>query len=146
MHTTTSVLIQAPRERIFATAAALEKWPELLPHYRYIQFLEKGRDRNVVIMAANRSGIPVTWTSEQVIDRKAMEIRFTHLRSWTKGMQVVWTFEQTPDGVLVEIVHDLRFRFRPLAPLAEWIIGSFFINHIASQTLRCMKWQIEACS
>ena len=37
---------------IFETAANLELWPKILPHYRYIRFLERGADRNIVVMAA----------------------------------------------------------------------------------------------
>jgi hypothetical protein len=94
-------------------------------------------------MAAVRSGIPIAWTSEQVIDREKVEVRFHHLKAWTKGMDVVWTFKETPAGVLVEIMHELRFRNRVLAPIAEPIIGTFFIHHIAGQTLRCMKAYLE---
>ncbi len=39
MHTATSIHIAAPRERIFATVSDLARWPELLPHYRYIRTL-----------------------------------------------------------------------------------------------------------
>ncbi len=123
MHTATSILMNAPRERIFEVAANLEDWPRLLPHYRYIKYLERGPERNVVEMAAVRDGIPIAWLSEQIIDRANLQVRFTHLRAWTKGMRVVWTFRETPAGVLVEIEHDLKFRFPPLAPLAERIIG-----------------------
>ena len=56
---------------IFETAANLELWPKILPHYRYIRFLERGANRNLVIMAARRSGIPISWTSEQIIDAGA---------------------------------------------------------------------------
>ena len=128
---------------IFETAANLELWPKILPHYRYIRYLERGEVRNVVVMAARRSGIPISWTSEQVIDRERMEVRFFHLSAWTCGMRVVWTFKETRAGVLVEIVHDLRFRVPALAPLAEPIIGKFFIHHIATRTLRCMKAHLE---
>jgi hypothetical protein len=58
-------------------------------------------------------------------------------------MKVVWTFKETPAGVLVEIVHALRFRIPALAPIAEPIIGGFFIHHVANQTLRAMKAQVE---
>ncbi len=104
---------------IFKTAANLELWPEILPHYRYIRFLERGADRNIVVMAARRSGIPISWTSEQIIDRERLEIHFHHLKAWTKGMRVVWTLSDTPDGVLVAISHDFRFRIRPLAPISN---------------------------
>ena len=128
---------------IFDTAANLELWPSILPHYRYIKFLERGHDRNLVIMAATRSGIPISWTSEQVIDRGKLEIHFRHLKAWTKGMRVVWTFSDTPDGVVVTISHDMRFRIPLLAPVVDPIVGDFFISNVANKTLHCMKAYVE---
>ena len=72
-----------------------------------------------------------------------MEVRFTHLKAFTKGMHVVWTFRDTPDGVHVEIVHDLKFRVPALAPLADWLIGHLVIDYVANRTLRCMKAHLE---
>ncbi len=144
MHKTNSILMHAPKMAIFETAANLELWPKILPHYRYIRFLEHGPDRNIVVMAARRSGIPISWTSEQIIDREQVEIRFLHLKALTKGMQVVWTFSDTPDGVLVTISHDLRFRILVLAPIVDPIIGDFFIHPVANKTLRCMKAYVES--
>jgi hypothetical protein len=94
-------------------------------------------------MAAVRSGIPISWTSEEVIDRERMEVRFHHLKAFTRGMGVVWTFTETPAGVLVEINHEMRFRIPMLAPIAEPIIGGFFIHHVANQTLHAMKTHLE---
>ena len=93
VHTGNSIIIHAPRETIFETAANLELWPKILPHYRYIRYLERSVERNVVVMAATRSGIPISWTSEEIIDREHFEVRFHHLKAWTKGMRVVWTFK-----------------------------------------------------
>ena len=143
MQTGNSILIHAPKLEIFEAAANLELWPKILPHYRYIRYLERGNDRNLVVMAAVRSGIPIAWTSEQIIDREKIEIHFHHLKAWTKGMDVVWSFTETPSGTFVEIIHHLRFRNRLLAPIAEPIIGNFFIHHIANETLRCMKTYLE---
>jgi ribosome-associated toxin RatA of RatAB toxin-antitoxin module len=144
MHKSNSIIMRAAKMSIFETAADLELWPTILPHYRYVRFLERGRDRNVVVMAATRSGIPISWTSEQIIDRKNVEIRFHHLTAWTKGMRVVWTFHEIPEGVLVKIAHDLNFRVKSLAPLADKIIGDFFIHNVANKTLRCMKAYLDA--
>lgn len=143
MHTGNSIIIHAPKTAIFETAANLELWPKILPHYRYIRYLERGETRNVVVMAATRSGIPISWTSEQIIDRAKLEVRFHHLKAFTKGMDVLWTFTDTPGGVLVEIVHDLNFRIPALAPVADRIIGEFFISSVANQTLRHMKTYVE---
>src|SRR6266550_308597 len=126
MRKANSILMQASPQLVFETAADLELWPKILPHYRYIRYLERSPNRNVVVMAARRSGIPIKWTSEQIIDREKTEVRFHHLKAFSKGMDVVWTFTDQPEGVLVEIVHDLQFRIPVLAPIAEPIIGDFF--------------------
>ena len=144
MHKVNSIVMQAPRMSIFETAANLELWPKILPHYRYIRYLERSPNRNVVVMSAVRSGIPITWTSEQIIDHERIEVRFNHLKAWTKGMHVVWTFQETPAGVRVEIAHDMRFRIPPLAPIVNPIIGDFFIRNVANKTLHCMKQYVEA--
>jgi ribosome-associated toxin RatA of RatAB toxin-antitoxin module len=144
MHKTNSIVMRAPKVAIFETAANLELWPKILPHYRYIRFLERGPDRNVVVMAARRSGIPISWTSEQIVDRNRLEIHFHHLKAWTKGMHVVWTFSDQPQGVLVTIAHDLRFRIPALALVVDPIIGDFFIRSVANKTLHCMKAYVEA--
>jgi ribosome-associated toxin RatA of RatAB toxin-antitoxin module len=144
MHNSNSIVMCAAKTTIFETAANLELWPRILPHYRYIRYLERSPSRNVVVMAATRSGIPISWTSEQTIDRDRVEVRFHHLEAFTRGMHVVWTFQEVPAGVLVEIKHDLAFRVKLLAPIADKIIGDFFIHHIANNTLRCMKSYVEA--
>jgi ribosome-associated toxin RatA of RatAB toxin-antitoxin module len=143
MNTESSIVIRAPKQRIFDVASDLSRWPELLPHYRYITYLERGDDRHIVKMACHRDGIPISWVSEQIIDRERLEIRFLHLRAFTKGMAVVWTFDERPEGTLVRIVHVLRFRVPALAPLAEPIIGGFFIENIANKTLRTFKAHVE---
>jgi ribosome-associated toxin RatA of RatAB toxin-antitoxin module len=143
MQKTNSIIMCAPKTTIFETAANLELWPRILPHYRYIRYLQRSPDRNIVVMAATRSGIPISWTSEQIIDRDRVEVRFHHLKAFTKGMRVVWTFQEVPAGVLVQIKHDLAFRVKILAPIADRIIGDFFIHHIANRTLHCMKSFVE---
>ena len=122
----------------------LARWPELLPHYRHIRF--RGKDeagRDIVEMAATRDGIPISWVSAYEADRQRLELRFEHLRAWTKGMQVVWTLTPTATGTQVEIIHDLRFRVPALGWLAEPIIGGFFIDNIARKTLRTFKAVLE---
>ncbi len=121
----------------------LSRWPELLPHYRYVTALGRENGREIVRMAALRSGIPIAWVSAYEADRQSLELRFEHLRKWTRGMRVIWTLTPTRDGTRVEIVHDLAFRFRSLAWFAEPIIGGFFIENIAAKTLRVFKEHLE---
>lgn len=143
MNTQSTILIRASRRAIYDSASDLSRWPAVLPHYRHIRYLQRDGHRSVVQMAAHRGGIPVSWVSEQINDPERLEIRFTHLRAFTKGMGVVWSFEEMPDGTLVRIVHVLRFRIPALAPIADRIIGGFFIEDIAHRTLRAFKAHLE---
>src|ERR1700738_3507365 len=98
MRKANSIIMQAPKMSIFETAANLELWPKILPHYRYIRYLERSPCRNIVVMAATRSGIPIKWTSEQIIDREKIEVHFKHLKAMTQSMTVPWTFPKKPPG------------------------------------------------
>ena len=143
LHSGNSVHIRAPREKIFALVSDLNRWPELLPHYRYVRTLEPGEKGSIVRMAATRSGIPISWISQYWTDERALELHFLHLHRWTKGMKVVWTLTPTRDGTRVEIIHDLQFRVPMLAWLAEPIISGFFIENIANKTLAAFKAHLE---
>jgi ribosome-associated toxin RatA of RatAB toxin-antitoxin module len=133
------IVIDAPPARIFRYASDTERWPEYLPHYRYVRVLERSADAQVVEMAARRSGIPVRWRAEQRNDPGKPSIHFRHLGGWTKGMEVEWRFEPVEGGTRVSIDHDARLRF----PM-NWIVGKFFIDHIATRTLRRMKTLSES--
>ena len=151
MHSENSIHINARPERIFEVASDLSRWPGMLPHYRRITYLERSELKNVVVMAAWRNlqmladtKIPVSWTSEQEIDPKKLEIRFHHLKALTKGMRVVWTFTPIQNGTEVRIVHDLHSSIPVVGrSIVEPIVGGFFVHFIANQTLQYMKIFIE---
>ena len=146
MHTENSIVIRAPAERIFELACAVERWPELLPHYRWVREIERDGRRRVVEMAAHRDGIPVRWWAEQVCEPEVPRITFRHVRGVTKGMEVEWSFTPTADGqVLVRIDHELRLGWPLIGGLvADRVIGPFFVGNIAGKTLRRIKQLAEA--
>jgi len=143
--TSRSLLIAASPHAIFRLAAATERWPEYLPHYRSVRVLAKNGTSKTVAMAAWRSFIPVSWVAEQTDDPVTPRVRFVHLRGWTQGMDVEWRFAPVPEGTLVTIAHRLQFRF-PIA--AEWlgrhVVAGFFIDYVAGKTLARMKQLAEA--
>jgi hypothetical protein len=83
MRAENSIVMYAPLEKIFETAADLSLWPKILPHYRWIRHIEKSPTKSVVQMAAKRTWIPVQWISIQEIDRERMQVRFRHLKAFT---------------------------------------------------------------
>jgi hypothetical protein len=62
-------------------------------------------------------------------------------------MIVVWHFTPTPEGVRVEITHDLELHWPLIGGfVAKYIVGLFFIHHIASLTLAGLKRKVESMS
>jgi len=143
MHTETSILINAPMGSIFEMTSDLNCWPDLLSHYRWVRWIEGGPDSGVVEMAAMRSGFPIRWVSEFRRDRLTPLLWFRHISALTKGMEVVWSFSERPNGVQINISHELLFHWPLLAPLAEPLIGNFIIGWVAPRTLSGFKHHLE---
>lgn len=137
MKMSNEIFVNAPAMRVFHYASATERWPQILPHYRFVHVLENDGTRRVVEMAARRGSIPVRWRAEQINDAATPQITFRHTSGWTKGMEVRWRFEPAGSGTNVIIEHELR---SPIAPVA----AKYFIDPIATRTLRCMKQLAEA--
>lgn len=135
--------MRAPYERIFDLAAEVERWPALLPHYRYVRRLP-GPERRFA-MGARRGPIPVRWEAIQRPMRERRRIEFLHTGGLTRGMEVAWRFEERDGVVDVAIEHHLELPW-PLVGrfAAERIIGPQFIEAIAGRTLRRVQELAEA--
>jgi len=150
MRTVDRIAINAPVARVFQAAAAVERWPDILPHYRWVRFVERDARGlgGLVEMAAWRPFGPVRypawWMSQMTVDPVAHEVRYRHVRGITRGMDVVWRLE--PDGpdegrVNVTIVHQWSGPAWPLVGwfAADFVIGPVFVHGIASRTLAGIK-------
>ncbi len=141
--------VRAPLDRVFAAASAVERWPKILPHYRWVRLLDGG----LVEMAAWRPfgplNYPTWWVSEMTLDRPAAEIRYRHVRGITRGMEVVWKLVEVgggrDGGVDVEVVHTWDGPAWPLVGglAASLVIGPVFVHGIASRTLAGIKRAVE---
>lgn len=155
MTTVDEQLVRAPRDRIFAIAADVERWPSHLPHYRYVTMRDRDeRGGGVVEMSANRPfgslDWPTWWLSEMEIrppgGSAAPVIRFRHVRGITTGMEVEWSFAPVPGGTQVTILHVWNGPPWPLIGTfaATMVIGPIFIHGIASRTLAGLAHAAEA--
>ena len=147
MHTVDQIAIHAPLDRIFQAAADVQRWPEILSHYRRVRFLDRRDGGGLVEMAAWRPfgplRYPARWVSEMIVDRAGGEIRYRHVRGITAGMNVVWRLDSQAgtDSVRVTIVHEWRGPAWPLIGglAADLVIGPVFIHGIAARTLAGIK-------
>jgi hypothetical protein len=145
----------APVESCFRVGADVERWPEILPHYRRVRFHEKkGFGEGRVEMAARRDfgplPYPVWWVSEMRVDESRPAVIYRHVAGVTTGMDVEWTFHDTGAGsTLVRIVHAWPEGPRwplpgPLRRLVgATVIGPAFIHHVATRTLRGVRNAVE---
>ena len=146
MQTANTIEMAGELKNIVALALDVERWPEILPHYRWVTLLDGGGDHKTVEMAAKRDFIPVKWRAVQDVERDGPTpvIRFRHIGGVTKGMDVSWTFKVKPGSVLVRIDHDFRPPWPIVGPtIANRIIGPHFVEAIAGKTLRVIKAIVE---
>lgn len=148
MHTDNAIVIHAPLTQVYTLAAAVERWPDLLPHYRWVCVLRDDGDSRLVEMAAHRDHFPVQWWALQTSDPLTPSIAFRHVRGVTTGMDVLWRFEPIPgDGVRVSIQHDFQLGWRLIGSLAaNRVIAPIFVSNIAEKTLKRIKEIAEADS
>jgi hypothetical protein len=159
MRTVDERLVQSQLAFIFDLARDVERWPELLAHYRSVRFQERdGHGGGLVDMSAHRPfgtmAWPTWWRSlMQVVDKRTdlgppgeeqgelgPAIRFRHVGGITTGMEVEWSFQRRAgdnSGTLVRIVHVWDGPAWPVVgPIAATrVIGPVFVHGIASRTL-----------
>jgi len=138
--------MRAPFDVVFDLAAGVERWPEILPHYRFVrQVADPGGERRFA-MGARRGPLPVRWEAIQRPMRDERRIEFVHTGGVTKGMWVAWRFAEAPDGTLdVSIEHQLDLGWPVIGGwAAEHVVGPQFIDAIAGRTLRRIRELAEA--
>jgi ribosome-associated toxin RatA of RatAB toxin-antitoxin module len=152
MHSTLSVVVKAPARRVFELSRDVERWPDLLHHYRTVTVQSRDGERVIAQMVAIRRfgplPVPVTWRAEQWpddSDADDLRLRFRHVRGVTRGMEVTWHIRPAGGGSRVTIEHDFR-RTLPLLgdELFPAFVNRFFIRPIAGRTLATFKALAEA--
>ena len=154
MHTIDRVTIRAPLDRVFSVARDVERWPDILPHYRWVRMIERRPDGGTVEMSAWRPfgpaplRYPAWWISEMHIDASARVIEYRHVAGITRGMDVRWELRDTKAGVSVEVLHDWTGPSWPVIGrlAANLVIGPVFVHGIASRTLAGIQRRAEAAA
>jgi ribosome-associated toxin RatA of RatAB toxin-antitoxin module len=144
VHTVHRARIAAPFDRVFGLAQDVERWPDLLPAYRWCRVLERAPNRLVFSMGGWVRGWPARWTAVQDAEPRERRLRFEHIGGMTKGMTVVWRFTPDDAAIDVEIEHWLVMRWPLVGRLvSDLIVGPVFIDHIARRTLDAVKARAE---
>jgi ribosome-associated toxin RatA of RatAB toxin-antitoxin module len=144
VESTLAIDIAAPPAAVLALASAVEDWPRILPHYRWVRIRGREGARVIADMSARRTMYPVRWTAVVEPRPERGVLRFDHIGGPTRGMEVEWRLTPTASGTRVALWHRFHSRLPVIAPLYDWVVQHVFIEHIAGKTLRCMKREAEA--
>lgn len=145
-------LMRAAAPICFQVAADVERWPDILPHYRWVRFRQRtGFGEGVVEMAAWRDfggplRYPTWWVSRMNCNPAEPVIRYRHVQGITTGMDVVWSFEPVgADATRVRIVHEWRGPPWPLIGGLAWrrVMAPGFVSVIAGLTLAGVAREAE---
>src|ERR671922_2657466 len=144
MHTENGIEIRGDIKRIFQVAAQVDKWPEILPHYRWVRVVQRRKRRTTVEMAARRGRIPVSWTAVQEVFPYE-RITYRHIKGFTAGMDVTWSFTPGQGRVQIVITHNFSLSWPVVGGfVSKYIVGQLFVKPIAARTLRHIKQRVEA--
>jgi uncharacterized membrane protein len=143
---TVGITIAAIPSKVYAYAAATERWPELFGHVRRVRVLAQHGSVRVVEIASWRALVPIAWVAEQINDPLRPAIRFRHLRGLTRGSYVDWSFTAVPGGTRVTIEHRVAAKVpRGLEPFGTRVVASLF-DGMARRTLAGIKTLVESPS
>jgi ribosome-associated toxin RatA of RatAB toxin-antitoxin module len=144
-------LVRARADVCFRVAADVERWPVILPHYRWVRFKEKRAfGEGIVEMAAWRQfagGVkyPTWWVSQMRSDASEPAVYYQHIEGVTRGMDVKWEFNPRGSDTFIRLFHVWNGPAWPLISniAANLVIGPHFISAIAQKTLAGVAREAE---
>ena len=144
--------VRAPVEVCFDVAADVERWPAILPHYRYVRFRQKQRLGNgVVEMSAYRRfppGInyPTWWVSQMRASPDEHAVYYTHIDGITRGMDVKWELQPRGNETFIRLFHTWDGPAWPVISgvAARLVILPHFVSAIAQRTLAGVAREAES--
>ena len=103
--------IARPRAFAYALASCIERFPEFLPGYLSSVILERV-DNTTLIERQARVGSEIKKWRSLVRFKAPSQIHFHHVEGPLIGMDVWWTFAESPTGTQLRIAHQFPARKR----------------------------------
>jgi len=142
-----SVLINAPRDRVIAVARDNARFPEFMSDLRSLTVLETSADGDRVVSEwvgiVPKFGTKIKWTEEDVWDLAAGTCTFRQLEGEYKQFEGMWTFSAEGDGATrFASVLDYEIEIPLVGPLIKAIVKKAVQDNLDS-TLNAIKKRCE---
>ncbi|WP_175410023.1 SRPBCC family protein [Streptomyces sp. TRM64462] len=119
-HTENEITIAAPLDLVWDMTNDLDRWPRLFSEYAAVDVLSRQGDTVTfrLTMHPDENGKVWSWVSERVTDRDQLTVRARRVEPGPfEYMNIVWTYEETPDGTRMHWTQD--FAMKPDAPVDD---------------------------
>ena len=137
------IIIEADRNRVYAVAKDVEKFPEFLPDVQSVKVLEREGSRVVsewvgIIKQFNRT---LHWTEEDDWDDAQRQCSFRAISGDWDKYQGVWKFESHPQGTRVHLAVEYEFDVPLIGPLIKGVLTKL-VKHNCDQMLEGLRQRV----
>jgi uncharacterized membrane protein len=143
-----SIVINAPREKVIGVARDNEKFPEFMGDVQSLKVTEQSEDGLRVVSdwvgLVPKFNVKVRWAEEDIWDLEAGTCTFKQLSGDYDQFEGVWTFTaETPETTRFDSVLDYRLEIPLVGGIIKAIIQKTMQNNLDS-TLKAVKERCEA--
>lgn len=143
-----SVVVNAPRERVIAVARDIENYPSYMADVASITVREKSDDGGRVVSdwvgIVPKFGNKISWQEEDLWDVEAGTSHFRQITGDYDEFSGVWRFtSESPSTTRFDSVLDYRLEIPLVGGLIKAIIQKTMQNNLDA-TLRAIKERAEA--
>jgi uncharacterized membrane protein len=143
-----SIIIQAPRDRVIAIARDNARFPEFMSEVKSLVVTETSEDGLRVVSdwvgVVPRFGVTIRWTEEDVWDLQAGTCTFRQLKGDYDEFAGVWTFTaEAPDHTRFDSYLDYRLEIPLVGGIVKAIVHKLIQSNLDS-TLTAIKSRSES--
>jgi ribosome-associated toxin RatA of RatAB toxin-antitoxin module len=138
-------VIAAPRERVYAAAKEIERFPEFMPNVQTVEIIERTGPRVVSrwvgrVEEFNRT---IKWQEQDEWDDAARICTFRATEGDWDKYEGVWTFEEHPEGTRVYLRLDFEFDVPLIGPLIKGLLTKL-VKRNGEETLEGLRRLVAA--
>lgn len=142
-----SVIINAPVEKVFALAKDIEAFPEFMPDLKNVTILERSEDGNRTtsefVGYIRDFKITMKWTEEDEWDPDAKTCRFKLVKGDFKSYSGLWTFEPEDGGTRYTSVIDFEYEIPLIGPIIKSLVAKLMKQNVDNM-LEAIKKKAES--
>ena len=141
-----SVVINAPVEKVFALAKDIEQFPEFMPDLKKVTIIERSEDGNRLVSEfvgyIKDFKISMKWTEEDEWDPDARTCRFKLVKGDFKTYSGIWAFEPVEGGTKYTSVIDFEYEIPMIGPIIKTLVARLMKQNVENM-LEAIKEKAE---